>query len=127
MVCDVDMSGVLFTEFGWSSYYVVNYDDQSGRTDTVTSEGPYSNRTMYVFRDRHLDIKSPRYKYLTNAVREIEKVLNSDSLDIEFIVDKSNIVHILQVRPISTKHTWNDKNPSLSKYLETVKGFETAL
>ena len=51
MIDDVSMSGVVFThELNHGSpYYVINYDDVSGLTDTVTSgDGEYSNRTIYI-------------------------------------------------------------------------------
>ena len=34
------MSGVIFTgnNQGYDNYYTINYDDVTGRTDTVTSE-----------------------------------------------------------------------------------------
>ena len=52
-ITNVQMSGVVFTkdiETG-SHYYVINYDDLSGKTNTVTSgEGINSNRIIYIFK-----------------------------------------------------------------------------
>ena len=64
MVPDVSMSGVVFTHelnFG-SPYYVINYDDISGLTDTVTSgDGEYANRTIYIHRNALNTIRSKRF------------------------------------------------------------------
>ena len=44
---------------------VINYDDQSGETDTVTSGiGEYSNRTLYIYRSEIGSIQSIRFKKL---------------------------------------------------------------
>ena len=43
MALDVSMSGVLFTKDMNSGvpYYVINYDDETGRTDTISSGTGY--------------------------------------------------------------------------------------
>ena len=50
MVTDVIMSGVIMTRVldDGSPYYVFNYDDKTGRTDTVTS-GSMINKTVYIY------------------------------------------------------------------------------
>ena len=54
MVRNIYSSGVIFTkdlETG-ANYYVINYDDVTGKTNTVTSgQGDYSNRTLYIHRE----------------------------------------------------------------------------
>ena len=53
-------------------YYVINYDDQSGLTDTVTSGlSEYSNRTLYIHRNMINDIRSERFAKLLRAVQEL--------------------------------------------------------
>ena len=64
MINNVSMSGVVFThELTISSpYYVINYDDISGLTDTVTSgDGEYANRTLFIYRNALNEIRFGRF------------------------------------------------------------------
>lgn len=109
----VSMSGVIFTcEMNTGApYYVINYDDKSGKTDSVTSgTGEYSNRTLYIHRDyKRSELKSPRFTALLNAVKELEENLDSNYLDIEFALDKKFNPYLFQVRKITTSSKWNNK------------------
>ncbi len=104
MVEPVLMSGVLFTQDikTGAPYYVINYDDQTGRTDTVTAGGEYSNRTLYVHRGAADALRSPRFRALIHAAIELERLTGSTSLDVEFAVDAKHKVHLFQVRRIAT-------------------------
>ena len=112
MALDVSMSGVLFTKDmnSGAPYYVINYDDETGRTDTVSSGTGYSNRTLYIHRDYGFtSLKSERFLSLIEAVKEIEFIVSSDMLDIEFAIDNlSHEVNLLQVRRITTQKNWID-------------------
>lgn len=107
MITEVAMSGVLFTHDmnTGAPYYVINYDDESGDTDQVTS-GSYLNRTLYVLRKAVNQLSSVRFRSLLEAVEEVESIVAPTALDIEFAVDKKGCVHIFQVRPIATRPSW---------------------
>jgi Pyruvate phosphate dikinase, PEP/pyruvate binding domain. len=112
MALDVSMSGVLFTKDMNSRppYYVIHYDDETWRTDTISSGTGYSNKTLYIHREYGLtSLKSERFLSLIEAENDIESVVSSDMLDIEFAIDNlSSEVDLLQVRTITTHQDWID-------------------
>ena len=90
MVTNVSMSGVVFTHVlsTGAPYYVINYDDETGSTDSITSGVGYSNRTIYILRKYWKEINSQRFYSLLKAINEIEKITGTECLDIEFAINK---------------------------------------
>ncbi|MEX1199310.1 MAG: PEP/pyruvate-binding domain-containing protein, partial [Methylophaga sp.] len=110
MVLNTSMSGVIFTHDlnTGAPYYVINYDDESGLTNTVTSgDGKYANRTLYIHREALGAVRSVRFKQLLEAVQELEASLNSQFLDIEFAIGEGLTPYLLQARAITTQPNWN--------------------
>lgn len=107
-VDDSILSGVVtnFNLHDGTPYYVINYDNETNLTDTVTSGGKSGYRVLYAHKN-HLDkVKSQRFRPLVDAVKEIEEKIKKKPVDIEFAVDKKKNVNILQIRDISTKKKW---------------------
>jgi glutamine kinase len=129
MVQESTMSGVIFTHDlnTGAPYYVINYDDQSGLTDTVTSGGgEYSNQTLYVHRNSINKLRSERFTKLLQAVQELEEVMESQFLDIEFAVGKDLTPYLLQVRAITTQPNWNRAiTKRIDATLQGVQGYVT--
>ena len=125
MLDNISMSGVIFTRDinSGAPYYIINYDDETGRTDSVTG-GDYNNRSLLILRNSIDDLKSKRFISLINAVREIEIITSCDALDIEFATDKKNNVFIFQTRRISTTGKWkNDLSKRIYQEIKSIRAF----
>lgn len=105
---NVLISGVLFTcdiSTG-APYFVVNYDDNTGRTDTITSGENIQDRNIMIYRNNTSDMRKidARLLPLLDAALEIEEVLGYNKLDIEFAIAPNGEIFLFQVRPIAVSH-----------------------
>ena len=85
MLQDVKISGVGFTKDpnSGSHYYIVNYDDHSGRSDTVT--GGYGKNLKIFYHVKYSQAPLVKWKkQLINLFRELEIFFKNENLDIEF-------------------------------------------
>ena len=106
---NVRCSGVVFTrglETG-SPYYRINFDDKTKSTEAVTTGLHGDLRTIIVNRHhvKDLEFVEPELVPVLRAVQELENLLCSEKLDIEFAIDLNGIVHVFQVRPITVDHS----------------------
>ncbi|MDP1574217.1 MAG: PEP/pyruvate-binding domain-containing protein [Coxiellaceae bacterium] len=100
-LCDVTISGVAFSRDPNtdSPYVLINYDDFSGDTASITSGS--SNHKCYF---QHY--KSSNNNLLNDVIRlvyELKDKFETDCLDIEFAINSKNELCLFQVRPLIIK------------------------
>jgi len=100
---DITMSGVVFTRAleDDSPYYIINYDDSTGQTDTVTKGVEHKTIKISKFCDKKNYPKS--MEKLMTTLEEIQTIIPHISLDVEFAINKDGEVIIFQVRPIAVQ------------------------
>jgi choline kinase len=132
MLEQVLASGVVFTRSlsSGAPYYIVNYDDVSGSTESITSGSSQDHKTLMIRRDA--SAQSPnipdRLHCLLPALREIESLLGYDSLDIEFAITADAGLHILQVRPIAVDHSkWDGSDKEVLARLDSARSLFDSL
>ncbi len=105
MLTDVLMSGVVFTmdPNTGGNYYVVNYDDSTGSTSSVTGGDGTGLRTFFLFKGYDGPTAQARLDRIIAAAREIEGLFGTNALDIEFALNGDGL-YILQVRPLVMVH-----------------------
>lgn len=126
MVEDVEVSGVIATHNidDGSPYYVINYDDETGRTDTVTG-GKGIHKTVMIYRgaSEH-DAISDRLRKMLLLARELESIFDNSPLNIEFCLNRKLEAIVLQIRPIAVSHRWAPElNDQVERALHQIERF----
>ncbi len=106
---NIKTSGVIFSKTPdvGDPYYIINFED--GGTTTKTTHG-LSNNLIKIHRNVATSKLEKRWKVLLFAIKEIEKLCNSDELDIEFGITNSFNIIIFQVRPLTSIKQKLEKN-----------------
>lgn len=118
---DVSLSGVVFTwELGTNApYYIINYDDETGKTDTITSG--VKNKMVAISRFVQPPYR-PRWAVLLSAVKEIEGFFPDLPLDLEFAIKRDGTIVIFQVRSLApNKIPSTDENNFVKSLIEDMK------
>jgi len=119
---DVSVSGVVFTnniETG-APYYIINYDDTTGNTETVTSGR--SNSVVKIYKHGNWKQYGRRWRKLLDAVNELERIIPDTALDIEFAINTQEEVIIFQVRPLVVHYSPKPKTTKqIRKYFEKIQ------
>ena len=103
MLTDIAMSGVLFTldPNTGGNYFVINYDDSSGSTDSVTSGEGEGLSTCYIFHSKKSG--NIRLDTLCEAAQELMALFGKNNIDIEFAFTSNSTLYLLQARPLVLK------------------------
>jgi phosphohistidine swiveling domain-containing protein len=102
MLQKVDACGVAFTRDPntGSAYYVVNYDDRSSLTTTVTSGAGDQLKTYYLYaKGQPRDIPHPLVPVIA-LLRELDELVDGVPLDVEFALLNGEAL-LLQARPLT--------------------------
>ncbi|MGB6009489.1 PEP/pyruvate-binding domain-containing protein [Castellaniella sp.] len=109
MAHDIVVSGVIMTYdmVHGAPYFCIDYDDETGRTDAVTS-GNGIHKSLYVHRECPESlIRSDRIAAILRLARELEQICHCAALDIEFGLDSQGKMHLFQVRRIALARNWH--------------------
>ena len=119
MLDEVAMAGVAVTRepHGGGPYFVLNYDDFSGRSDLVTSGAAGKLKTFICLKSHREGIPSQLLPVL-DLLQELESLLDSDGIDVEFAVDKNGALYLLQVRPLAHNQPLTDAEATIEATTE---------
>jgi len=102
---EVTLSGVAFSRDPNTGgpYYVINYDDTTSSTSSVTSGQSNQVKTFYAVKHQP-GRASPRMTRVVALLDELERLLGTDAIDVEFAFDSDDAMYLLQVRPLHLAH-----------------------
>ncbi len=103
---DVAFSGVALTREpgGGGHYYVINYDDTDGKTDSVEAGQSRNLRTVYI--DKASGTAVPENLHgVVELLRELEEIFDDAPLDVEYAGASDGTLYLLQVRRLNLRHT----------------------
>lgn len=98
---DVELCGVAFTmdPNTGGNYYILNYDDTTGSTSSVTDGTGEHLQTFYHFKGTDASSLLPPLDRVVALCQELEELFQRSALDLEFAVAGGEL-YLLQVRPL---------------------------
>lgn len=98
---DVELCGVAFTvdPNTGGNYYILNYDDTTGSTSSVTDGTGAHLQTFCHFKGADASSVPPPLDRVVALCRELEALFQRPALDLEFAVSGGGL-YLLQVRPL---------------------------
>ena len=98
---DVELCGVAFTmdPNTGGNYYILNYDDTTGSTSSVTDGTGTHLQTFYHFKGADMSLAPAPLDRVIALCRELEERFQRTALDLEFAVAGGEL-YLLQVRPL---------------------------
>ncbi len=129
MLSDVKCSGVAFSSDPntGAPYMVINYDESSYQTDTITSGRSNEVRVFYCYKFLNNDQKF-KYPKVVELIKEVESYLCSP-VDIEFAIDSNDQLFLLQARILlinDIDFNQRDHEDSLLEISRKIKLFQTS-
>lgn len=102
MLGKVVMSGVAFSRdpSTGGDYYVINYDDTTNSTSSVTSGTSSDLKTTYIYKHGVQGELQTAIQCVLSLMKELEGIFGRDALDVEFAVGEDGVLYLLQVRPL---------------------------
>jgi adenylylsulfate kinase-like enzyme/phosphohistidine swiveling domain-containing protein len=102
MLEEMALAGVAFSRRpSGGPYYIINYD-RSGSTDSVTGGASEGLATFLCLKSR-VHMCPTELAPVVALICELETVLASDALDVEFAVGRDGQVYLLQVRRLAVE------------------------
>ena len=119
MVKNIKISGVILTKDinNYSDCYVLNF--YKGSDSTIVTSGKKDTETIRFFKNEKYLLKNP-FNKLIKSIYEIEKKFNFP-LDVEFIINKKNIIHVVQIRKLVTPPNKNIVNKNINKMFKNLE------
>jgi phosphohistidine swiveling domain-containing protein/arsenate reductase-like glutaredoxin family protein len=102
---NVQCAGVAFTidPNTGGNYYVINYDDESGSTTSVTDGTGKNIKLFYWFKDGAFP-EIIFLKKICQTLKKLEQMFRQQALDVEFAISE-NELYIFQVRALCAKRS----------------------
>ena len=121
MVTNILISGVATScdKNDKSPYYVINFSKSDDST-IITSGKDLENETVFIY-EKYKSKLPKKFFVIKKLIDELIRILNERCLDIEFAIDQSNKLYLLQVRKLVVHNKEIFKFKNFDKHLEKLK------